>query len=234
MRIEEAARAVGINLDGHSIQQLETYVDLLLEANRQFNLTAIRDPLEAEERLVAETIGMLPYIPDNTQSLVDVGTGGGAPGIPLAILLPDVQVDLVEATGKKVRFLDETAAILGLTNLRAFHARAEDFGHQPESRERYDVVVARAVARLAALVELTLPLIRIGGVAILPKGQSISEELDEARPAIGTLGGRPREIVTSPVNGARFVIIDKRRPTPDAFPRRAGIPQKQPIGVPSR
>lgn len=234
MMISEAASAIGLRLDSETTQQLETYVDLLLETNRQFNLTAIRDPLEAEERLISETIAILPLLPDGTQRIVDVGSGGGVPGIPLAILRPDVQVDLVEATRKKVTFLEPATQVLGLTNVRAIHARSEEFARRRNARERYDVVVARAVARLPVLAELTLPLTRVGGVAILPKGQSITEELEEARTGIGILGGKPRPIFTSPIGGAQFVVIDKVRPTPDAYPRRPGIPQKEPIGVPSR
>jgi 16S rRNA (guanine527-N7)-methyltransferase len=232
--IEDALAELGMSLPDHRIALLRTYRDLLLKANRSVNLTAILDPAEAESRLIAESLAILPLLPEGEVRLLDVGSGGGVPGIPLAIARPDLRVDLLDATEKKVNLLNDFAAQLGLEQLRALRGRAEERAHDPAFRGRYAIVVARAVARLATLVELTLPFLESGGVAILPKGDSVQDEVIEAQQAISTLGGRLQDVVRSPVNAARFVIIEQTRPAPARYPRRPGIPARQPIGVPAR
>ena len=151
------------------------------------------------------------------------------PGLPLAIARPDLRVTLVDATAKKVRFLDETVSAIGLDRVAAVQGRAEELGRDPGHRDRYDVATARAVARLVSLVELALPLVRPGGVAILPKGAAAEEELEEARYAIRMLGGQARPIVDGAAEGTRIVVIDKRKPTPEQFPRRTGVPNSSPL-----
>lgn len=209
-----------------TLAALHDYRDLLLAGNRRFNLTAITDPDEVDERLIGESLLLLPRIPSDTRILLDVGSGGGIPGIPLAIARPDIDVSLLDATAKKVRFLDETAASLGLSNVTTLWGRAEEVAHDPAHRERYDVVTARAVARLATLVEYILPLLRVGGIALLPKGAGAHEELAEAQHAIRTLCGR-----SQPLYPHSLVVIDKVRPTPSPFPRTTGQPSKKPLGV---
>lgn len=232
--LADAASKLGLTLDAEAVRRFSLFRDQLIATNRQFNLTAITDPDDIETRLFAESLAILPLLPAGTERLLDVGSGGGIPGIPLAIARPDVRVDMLEATAKKVRFLHEATGELGLTNTGAYHGRAEDFGRLPAYREQYQAVTARAVARLVTLAELVLPFLAIGGVAILPKGDAAGDELREAREAIEICGGEPRPIFHSDINNARFVIIDKRRATPDLYPRRPGVPGKQPIGVLSR
>jgi 16S rRNA (guanine527-N7)-methyltransferase len=147
----------------------------------------------------------------------------------LAIARPDMHVTLLDATGKKVRFLAETAEALGLQHVTAIQGRAEELARDPAHREQYDVVTARAVARLATLAELTLPFVRKGGVAILPKGAAALDELREARHAIGLLGGRARDPHVAEVEGTTVIIIDKRNQTPITYPRHTGIPNKTPL-----
>ena len=205
------------------------YLELLLATNRVMNLTRIADPDDAQIRLLADSLDLLRLIPENARTLVDIGSGGGVPGLPLAIARPDLRVTLVDATAKKVRFLDETVSAIGLDRVAAVQGRAEELGRDPGHRDRYDVATARAVARLVSLVELALPLVRPGGVAILPKGAAAEEELKEARYAIRMLGGQARPIVDGAVEGTRIVVIDKRKPTPEQFPRRTGVPNSSPL-----
>lgn len=232
--VRDAAATLRVRLDDLALGRFERYLDLLLETNQQFNLTSVTEPGEAESRLLAESLAILPLIPPRARRLVDVGAGGGVPGIPLAIARPALEVHLLDATRKKVDFLGHAAAELGLDNVEAIHGRAEDAGRDPAFREQYDIVVARAVARLPALAELTLPFLKRGGIAILPKGEAVEDEMEDARQAIKTLGGELRPLVHSPVNRARLVVIDKRRSTPAEYPRRPGTPQRHPIGVPAR
>lgn len=223
-----------VGIDENEVQRLAQYLDRLLATNRVMNLTRITDPDDAQLRLLADSLDLLRFFPDDARTLVDVGSGGGVPGLPLAIARPDLHVTLVDATAKKVRFLDETASDLGLDRVAAIKGRAEELGRDPDHRDRYDIATARAVARLVTLVELVLPLVRPGGVAILPKGPAAGDELGEAEYAIRMLGGQARLIVDGAVEGTRIVVIDKRKPTPEQFPRRTGVPNSTPLLGPRR
>ena len=231
--IDDALQSLGISLKCEARGLLDGYVTLLMEASSQFNLTAITGLDGVERRLVASSLEILKHMPSETATLLDVGTGGGIPGMILAIARPDLDVTLLDATLKKVTFLKETAAALGLANVTAVHGRAEELAHDPTYRERYAVVTARAVARLATLVELVAPLTAVGGLVILPKGATAHEEIDEARAAVGSVGGKNPRAARSEIDDTLFVLIDKTDPTLERFPRRAGMPNKRPIGVPS-
>jgi 16S rRNA (guanine527-N7)-methyltransferase len=225
-------RAV-LQLTAGQREQLDAYVALLMEANSRFNLTAINDPELIESNLVGGSLELAALLPQRATSLIDVGSGGGVPGMVVAIARPDMQVCLLDSTRKKVKFLGETAAVLGLSNVTAIHARAEELAHDPSHRETYTIGTARAVARLATLVELVLPFVTVGGMVVFPKGAGATGELDEARQAIGFVGGKHPRLVTSARDDTRYVLIDKVQSTPERFPRRTGIPGKQPIGVPA-
>lgn len=231
--LDGAIATLGLRLDGAVRERLDAYVALLMDANARFNLTAIRDLEGVETHLVAGSLEVVTHIPAGTRSLIDVGTGGGIPGMIVAIARPELKVHLLDATAKKVRFLSDTAGVLGLSNVAVSHGRAEDLAHDPEFRERFDVGTARAVARLATLVELVHPFVIPGGVSIFPKGPGAQAEIDEARQATGYVGGRNARAATSRLDDSIFVIVDKKKSTPDRFPRRVGIPGKRPIGVPS-
>ncbi|MBA3277099.1 MAG: 16S rRNA (guanine(527)-N(7))-methyltransferase RsmG [Chloroflexia bacterium] len=232
----------GMSLDGDQLRQLAMYRELLFTSNQTTNLTAVRDLAGIERRLILESLRLVAPLRDlhgvdssSRRSLIDLGTGGGLPGLVLAIVCPEFSVFLLDATGKKVAFLDHVAQALGLTNTTTIHARAEEIGHQPRYRNAFDVVSARAVATLPALLELGLPLLRTGGHLLLPKGTMIDDELAAAHRAATILGG---EIVSAdllPDAGStvetRLVIARKRSPTPAAYPRRTGIPSKSPLGV---
>lgn len=222
-------------VDATAAERLSAYRDLILEWNRRFNLTALRDADAVDRRLIAESLRLLPFIPENSPiHALDLGTGAGIPGIPLAIARPEVQFTLVDATGKKIRFVELVAETLGLGNVTAIHGRSETIAHDPAFREQYDLVVARAVTHLAALAELTLPFLRIGGRALLPKGNDIENELQQASVAVESVGGRLASAdPLPPVPGCgvtRLVILDKIDPSFVRYPRRAGIPEHDPLG----
>lgn len=237
----ELFRRSGVPLNHEQVRRLTTYRDLLFAANQTTNLTAVRDLPGIERRLILESLRLaaptraLPAPEDGRRrSLIDLGTGGGVPGLVLAIACPDFNVFLLDATGKKVAFLDEVVQTLALTNTTTIHARAEEIGHQPRYRQGFDVVTARAVGTLPTLLELGLPLLRNGGHLLLPKGIDIDDELVAGRRAADILGG---DIVSSnilPDVGStidtRLVIARKASPTPATYPRRTGIPSKTPLG----
>ncbi|MFN8558291.1 MAG: 16S rRNA (guanine(527)-N(7))-methyltransferase RsmG [Dehalococcoidia bacterium] len=187
--------ALGRAPDPAQLEQLRRYVRLLLTASARLNLTAVQDPAAVEQRHVAESLALVRLLEQVNLlpaggALIDVGSGGGLPGLPVAIVRPDLRVTLLDATGKKVAFLRETAAALGLGNVTPLHARAEDAGRDAAWRERFDVATARAVAPLATLVELLLPFVAVGGVAAAVKGARAAEEVATATGAIARCGGR--------------------------------------------
>ena len=227
-----AATTLGVALDERAIERFARYRELLLAANALFNLTRVTEPLEIEMRLFADSLTLLPLIPSNATCLLDIGSGGGLPGLALAIARPELSIDLLDATGKKVRFLADTARELDLPHVRAIQGRAEDLARDPAHREVYAVVTARAVARLVTLAELVLPFVAPGGVALLPKGNAAAQELADARYAIGMLGGRARRPIRTPIEGTIIIAINKHKPTPAHFPRSPGIPNKTPLIAP--
>jgi 16S rRNA (guanine527-N7)-methyltransferase len=218
--------------------QVAIYRDLLLEWNQKFNLTAITDPKLVERRLFLDAWRMLPAIDEATGGegarLIDVGSGAGFPGLALKIARPALEVTLLEATGKKVTFLQHVIDTLGLAGVEALHGRAEEFAHDSARRERYDLATARAVSSLPALIELSTPFLRIGGRALFPKASALDQELHEGRTAAKLLGVTIVSADPLPeIEGeqvTRLVIVDRMERTPPRYPRRAGIPAREPLG----
>jgi 16S rRNA (guanine527-N7)-methyltransferase len=211
--------------------QLARYLDLLLAANARMNLTRITDRAAAEVQHVGDALTLLPYLPAGAFRLVDVGSGGGVPGIPLAIARPDATVMLVESTKKKAAFLRETAAALNLGNVSVSEWRAEDVG-QSNSRETFDVATARAVATLDWLAEWCLPLVKRRGKLLAMKGARVAEELPAARKAIKILGGGEPVVhpVELPGSEHRVIVeIPKVGTTSDRFPRPATQAKGKPL-----
>ncbi|MGD9890540.1 MAG: 16S rRNA (guanine(527)-N(7))-methyltransferase RsmG [Dehalococcoidia bacterium] len=208
--------------------------DLLAQA--PFNVTSVRDPSDIEQRHIGESLALVRalaaagHLPSGAR-VIDVGSGGGLPGIPMAIARPDLAVVLLEATGKKADFLEDVAQRLHLRNVRVLAARAEEAAHQPDERERYDLATARAVAPLATLVELTLPFVRVGGALAALKGSRADEEIAAAAVAVQRCGGGLIDIrsLTAEQFTPRLVIVPKIAPSPDELPRRSGIPAKRPL-----
>lgn len=226
-----ALETVGIAIDEPTIRTLERYLDHLLETNRRTNLTAVRDPETAWLRHVLDSLSLVPCLPNGAR-LIDVGSGGGLPGLVLAIARPDVRVTLLEATGKKATFCRDAAQMLELGNVTVVHERAETAAHAPAHRAAYDVVTARAVTELRELLELTLPFAREGGILLAMKGRTASEEIAASTHALATLGGsEPRVVAALPGvrDDAVIVEVTKVAPTPEAYPRAPGRPAKRPL-----
>jgi 16S rRNA (guanine527-N7)-methyltransferase len=221
------------------------YRDLLVEANATLNLTSVRGPEAVERRHIVESLAVVRALEEagrlpHGARAIDVGSGGGLPGVPLAIVRPDAGVTLLEATGKKAAFLERAARDLGLTNVRVLARRAEDAAHDPDERERYDLALARAVAPLATLAELTLPFVTVGGALAAVKGSRAEEEIAAAAVALRRCGGG--DVLSLPlplpVEGAaaapaaaplRLLIVPKLNATPANLPRRPGMPAKRPL-----
>lgn len=217
--------------------QLTRYRDLLLERNTRTNLTAIKDPDGVDQRLIAESLRLLPAVDDTcgpNEEAVDIGTGGGIPGMPLAIARPDIRWTLIDATAKKVAFLQDVVNELSISNVVLYHGRIEELAHEAHMRGRYSVLTARAVSSLPALLELGLPMVRTGGTLLLPKGVDIAGELADAERAAEILGGRivSHELMPNAHTGVvtTLVIVSKEIETPAAYPRRAGLPARAPLG----
>lgn len=215
-----------------ALAQLEAYFSLLLQANATMNLTAITDPDEAVPLHFLDSASLLrqPWLQPGMRC-VDVGAGAGFPGLVLAILRPDASFTLMDALRKRVDFLSRTAEQLGLRNVRALHLRAEDAGRQKAHREQYDMALARAVASLPILCEYCLPLLRLGGQMVAYKGPQGREEALQAQRAYRVLGAEPPSLHDALVPGRQHVLIHavKRKPTPAKYPRKAGLPQRQPL-----
>jgi len=232
-------------LTDEQLRQLAGYRDALFSANRSINFTAIRDLDGIERRLIVESMRLLMPLDARIAALgiphpklIDIGTGGGIPGIVIAIARPGIDVTLLDATSKKITFLNGVIDKLKLMNVRAIHGRAEEIGLDRHIRGRYDIGTARAVSSIPALMELGLPLLKRGGVLLLPKGAEIEDELEAGSRAGGILGGSIVEASFLPDAGTsiatRLVIVEKTSPTPGAYPRRSGIPSRNPLGSNSR
>lgn len=226
------AQTIGFDLTAPCRHRLGRYLHLLLETNKQFNLTAIREPDLAWRRHILESIAVVPAIGDEARSLIDVGTGAGLPGLPIAILCPDLKVTLLEATGKKARFLGAVVGDLGLKNVKIITDRAETIAHQPEHREHYDLATARAVGPLNVLLELTLPFLLPGGRLLAMKGQAAESELRDAGDALMHLGAgevQVFELLPGLDDEANLIEVVKESATPTQYPRRPGIPKQEPL-----
>jgi 16S rRNA (guanine527-N7)-methyltransferase len=229
-------REIGVELDDTETAQLGRYLAMLLWANTRLNLTGIKSPSEAWDRHIADALTLLAPISELASEiegargartrLIDVGSGGGVPGIPLAIALPALKVRLVESTQKKCAFLEWTARRLGLRNVAVTCERAERTGTS-DLRESFDIATARALGPLSVVCELTLPLVRVGGLALLVKGAKADEELDAAKRAIALLGAAHAGTLETPTG--RIVVLEKRAPTPRTYPRREGEPKRAPL-----
>ncbi|MGH2543068.1 MAG: 16S rRNA (guanine(527)-N(7))-methyltransferase RsmG [Ardenticatenaceae bacterium] len=218
------------------LEQFRQYCHELVDWNRGVNLTTITDWDEVQTRHFADSLSVALAIPPEKLAecrLADIGSGAGFPGLPLKIALPGLQVTLVESTAKKTAFLRHVVDVLELTGVDIRAGRAETLSHEPEMREAFDVVTARAVAAMNTLAELMLPFCRIGGVAIAQKGHDLDEELRQAERAISILGGIIKEVKQISIEGQRgpraLVIVEKIRATPDQYPRRPGMPAKRPL-----
>jgi 16S rRNA (guanine527-N7)-methyltransferase len=228
----DAARELGVTFEPGEVEQLGKYLAILLDANTRMNLTAITSPDDAWLKHILDSLTLLPVLADLPESprIVDIGSGGGAPALPLAIAMPTARFTLVESTTKKADFLRAAASALGLANVEVVNNRAESIGAHPSLlRAQFDAVTARAVGRLAILAELAVPLAKVGGIIALIKGQKADEELEEAKQALHMLHASHAGTIDTPTG--RVVVLEKRRTTPIDYPRKPGEPERAPLGV---
>lgn len=225
MRIlTEYLKKWNIPLSDTQVRQFKDYYDILIRQNEVMNLTAITESEEVQEKHFLDSLALSQVISlRGDESLIDIGTGAGFPGIPLKIVFPEMQIVLADALQKRVGFLNEVIGRLSLRGISAVHARAEDLGHDPAYRESFDLCVSRAVASLNLLSEYCLPLVKQGGLFAAYKSVNVREEADRAWHAITELGGGPagiHELTLGPSNLPRtFVIIQKNGTTPEKYPR---------------
>jgi len=235
-QVESQMSEAGIEFDAGRLLLLQKYVSLLITANAKSNLTAIKDEAGIWDQLVLRSMRFHPIISSlkGDSRVIDVGTGAGIPGIIFAIMYPDMRVTMIDATGKKIRFVSEAIDALGISNSRAIQGRAEQIGRHPDHREHYDLAIARAVGSLTELAEILIPLVvpRRGRAAAL-KGADIDQEFKDASRASAEVGApNPSTLVVATPgssDGDNLIIWDKIRPTPRAYPRRDGVPHKSPL-----
>ncbi len=222
-----------IELSEAQLARYEGYRAAILEWNEKVNLTAITDPDEFEKKHFSDSVAIagLPELRD-AKRVIDVGTGGGFPGVPLAILFPDKEFVLMDSLAKRLTIVESVARDLGIDNVTVVHARAEDLGRSKTHREAYDLCVSRAVANLRVLSEYCLPFVRIGGSFLAYKTETAREEADAAKRAVAILGGKLSGIEPAPVpggDGHLIIRIRKESGTPAKYPRKAGVPSKNPL-----
>lgn len=235
--LNERIAQLGIACDGRTAERLCTYHALLAEWNTHMNLTGDTDFLTSLDRHYTDCLAPLAHeslFPERA-SLIDVGSGAGFPGLPLAIARPDLQVTLLDSLMKRIKFLAAVVEALGLSNVRLVHARAEDGGRDPKLREQFDIAVARAVAPLPVLCELLLPFVRVGGRMNCYKGPAADEELEAGRKAARLLGGAelqrlPVALPSQPEWQHCILTCEKTQKTVRQYPRKAGTPSRQPLG----
>lgn len=225
--IKEILSPLRPDLSAEQLDKFETYYAMLADWNERMNLTAISGPEDVVKKHFLDSFAAAPYLKQGA-SIVDIGTGAGFPGVPLLILRPDLKVTLMDSQQKKLLFLEALLSELGLS-AECVHARAEDMGKNPRYREQFDAALTRAVSALPVLAELTLPLVKVGGVSIAYKGES-AEELELAKHALDVLSATAERVAIPSDYGVReLVLLTKQAATPGQYPRKAGTPSKKPL-----
>lgn len=223
---------INIVFKEEQIRKFYTYMNLLIEWNNKINLTAITEPNEIIIKHFIDSLTILKYFEDK-ETVIDVGTGAGFPGIPIKIMKENVKVTLLDSLNKRINFLNEVIEQLELKNIKTVHSRIEDFGRNKKNREKFDVVTSRAVANLTTLSEYMVPLTKIGGKCICMKGLNVEEEIEKSKNAIKILGGEIVKIeklkLPEEKSDRNIIIINKQKNTPAKYPRKAGTPSREPI-----
>ncbi len=233
----DGAQKMGINLHKEQIKKFSRYLELLVQWNQKINLTSLKTPQEIIIKHFLDSISCIKvinkYMNIEGTSIIDVGTGAGFPGMPIKIVCPSISLFLLEARKKKTIFLEKIIEEINFQKVEVINGRAEAFGKCPDYRQKYDIVLSRAVALLNTLSEYCIPLVRVGGLFVAQKGRSYREEIDKALKAVQFLGGEliGVENVRIPfINQERYLLIIKKiKDTPSKYPRKEGLPQKRPL-----
>lgn len=232
--LKRKLKELSLELEDEKIHQFIRFYEILVEWNQKMNLTAITEYEDVVEKHFIDSLSIVKTIELNQEMrVIDIGTGAGFPGIPLKIAFPHLEITLLDSLNKRVRFLEYVIGELSLKNIKAIHGRAEDYAHQKEYRETYDLCVSRAVANLSTLSEYCLPYVKKEGSFISYKSGEIAEEVNASEKAIDILGGRISDILKFSLPGTdisrSFVQIEKVRNTGKKYPRKAGLPSKEPL-----
>lgn len=224
----------GLSFDKSKYDRFMQYKDIIKEWNRKINITAIKEDKEIIEKHFIDSIKIFNFSPlVSAKRIIDIGTGGGFPGIPLKIISEEKEVVLLDSLNKRIKFLDEVIKSLNLSNISTIHGRAEDFAHDVKYREKFDIAVSRAVANMATLSELCIPYVKVNGYFVAMKGPSVEEEINDARNAIFILGGKIEDIIKVRIEDSdlkhNLVIVRKVKNTPRTYPRQAGTASKNPL-----
>lgn len=238
-KLREILGQINIDISDEQLGMFNTYYEMLIETNKVMNLTAITEKDEVIVKHFVDSIALIPFLKEkygddfSELSLIDIGTGAGFPGIPLKIMLPDIKVTLLDSLNKRIKFLDSVIDTLSLKNIKTIHGRAEDYASDKVYRETFDFCVSRAVANLSTLSEYCLPFVAVDGMFISYKAGNLEEEINNSKKAIKILGGKISKveefILPSTDNERVFVFINKIEKTPKTYPRKAGVPSKNPI-----
>lgn len=233
-KFKNQLKELGIELTERQHEQFDKYYELLVEWNKVMNLTGITEYDEVNEKHFVDSLALIKAANvENFEKIIDIGTGAGFPGIPLKIAFPHLKVTLLDSLNKRVKFLNAVIEELGLEDIETLHGRAEDFARKEGYREGFDLCVSRAVANLSTLSEYCLPYVKKGGMFIPYKSGSIDDELAQAKKAVAILGGEVKDVVRFELPGTEigraFVLIDKVKNTGKKYPRKAGLPGKEPL-----
>lgn len=230
----EKLNVLGVTLNDTQLKQFDQYYELLVEWNKVMNLTAITEYEEVVVKHFVDSLSLVKAIDiEKVHTVIDIGTGAGFPGVPLKIAFPHLKITLLDSLNKRINFLNEVIDKLGLEEISTIHGRAEDFARKLEYREQFDLCVSRAVANLSTLSEYCLPYVKVGGVFLPYKSGEIDQEVDEAATALKVLGGKMKKVEKFQLPDSdisrSFVVIAKTKNTGKKFPRKAGLPSKEPI-----
>lgn len=223
---------IDIVFDDEQLEKFYKYMELLLEWNEKINLTAITNPEDVILKHFIDSLTINKYI-KKERTIADVGTGAGFPGIPLKIYRSDLKVTLVDSLNKRINFLNEVISELELNKIDTVHSRVEDFGKDGKYRENFDYVTARAVANLSVLSEYLIPIVKVNGQCVCMKGSNVQDELNSSKKAVDILGGKVANVDKFVLPDSdierNIIVIDKIKSTPNKYPRKAGIPAKEPL-----